>query len=75
MVFRMNRFVPSLIASSATSHSEAEADRSRFAHESRLLDAALASVAAGRTVSEERFNAWVDSLGTDHELPAPKSGR
>ena len=47
----------------------------RIAYEKKLLDAALASVAAGRVVSEERFNAWVDSLGTDHELPVPKSGR
>ena len=71
----MNNLVPTSITKSATSRSDLEAERCRFAHESQLLDTALASVAAGRTVSEERFNTWVDSLGTDHELPVPKSGR
>jgi predicted transcriptional regulator len=36
---------------------------------------ALASAAAGRVVDEAEVNAWIDSIGTDHELPVPYSGR
>jgi predicted transcriptional regulator len=48
------------------------ARRERVAHEHRQIDEALASVAAGETVSEADFDAWVDGLGTDHELPPPR---
>jgi hypothetical protein len=47
----------------------------RLAHEAEMLAQARTSAAAGRTVSEEQVDAWVDSLGTAHELPAPRSGR
>ena len=40
--------------------------------EAQALAEALAAVDAGRWVSSERVNAWLDSLGTDHELPMPK---
>ena len=36
---------------------------------------ALASVSAGRAVSEEVVDAWMDSLDTKHELPPPRFGR
>lgn len=52
-----------------------EARNRRIAYENKALDVALASIAAGRWVTEEQFDAWVDSLGTDRELPVPKSGR
>ena len=72
----MGNVVPSSDPNAFTASREADAERGRrIAHEDKLIAAALASVAAGRTVSEEQFNAWVDSLGTDHELPVPKSGR
>jgi predicted transcriptional regulator len=45
----------------------------RLAREHKQIEEARASVAAGRVVSEAAFNAWVDSLGTDHELPVPQS--
>jgi len=48
--------------------------RRRIAHEAELIFQARASAAAGRTVSEEQVDAWIDSLGTDQELPPP-SGR
>lgn len=31
----------------------------------------LADVDAGRLIDDEAMQAWADSLGTDHELPAP----
>jgi predicted transcriptional regulator len=49
--------------------------RRRLACESKLIDEGLASIAAGRVVSEEAFDAWIDSIGTDRELPPPRSGR
>ncbi len=44
-----------------------------FAEEAELLAQARASAAAGRVVSEEEVNAWVNSLGTDNELPPPRA--
>jgi predicted transcriptional regulator len=55
---------------------ETEAERQhRLAREDVMIDQALASAAAGRTVSFEAVKAWVDSWDTDHELPQPRSGR
>jgi predicted transcriptional regulator len=31
-----------------------------------------ADIAAGRVISNEAMNAWLDSWGTDNELPPPK---
>jgi predicted transcriptional regulator len=53
----------------------AEAKAQRIAREAEMIAEARASVAAGRVVSLEAVSAWVDSLGTDHELPLPQSGR
>ena len=55
---------------------ETEADRQRrIAREAAMIAEARASAAAGRVVSSEEVDAWIDSLDTDHELPAPRSGR
>jgi predicted transcriptional regulator len=55
---------------------ETEADRQRrIAWEAERIAEARASGAAGRVVSSEAVDAWIDSLGTDHELPPPRSGR
>lgn len=56
-------------------HETPEARQQRLAREGEAIDAALASAAAGRTVSFESVKAWVDSWDTDHELPQPRSGR
>jgi predicted transcriptional regulator len=48
--------------------------RVRIAWEAERIAEARASVAAGRVVSSEQVDAWIDSLGTDHELPAPRAG-
>lgn len=56
--------------------SETETERqARIAWEAARIAEARASVAAGRVVSSERVDAWIDSLGTDHELPVPRSGQ
>jgi len=45
------------------------------ADEAKLLARARASALAGHVVSEAAVDAWIDSLGTDREVPAPRSGR
>ena len=47
----------------------------RLAREAEMIEEALASVAAGRLVDEAEVDAWLDSIGTDHELPVPYSSR
>ena len=51
------------------------AKRRRTAWEAARIAEARASGATGRVVSSEAVDAWIDSLGTDHELPPPRSGR
>ena len=51
----------------------AVAKQRRLAPEAELLAEAFADVAAGRIVDEAEVDAWIDSLGTDHELPLPRS--
>jgi predicted transcriptional regulator len=57
-----------------TPETEAERQR-RLAWEAAGIARARASIAAGRLVSSEEVDAWIDSLDTDHELAAPRSGR
>jgi len=47
----------------------------RIAREAEGIAKARASVAAGRVVDEAEVDAWIDSIGSDHELPTPYSGR
>jgi hypothetical protein len=47
--------------------------KQRIAHEAELIAQARKSTASGRVVSEERVDAWIDSLSTDHPLPPPRS--
>ncbi len=49
--------------------------QARIAWEAERIAEARASVAAGRVVSSEQVDAWINSLGTEHELPVPRSGR
>ena len=35
---------------------------------------AIKEVAAGKVISHDQVSEWIDSLGTDHELPPPTSG-
>jgi predicted transcriptional regulator len=62
--------------SAPAASSETEADRQpRLAREGAMIAEADADIAAGRFVDEADVDAWIDSLGTDHELPVPYSGR
>lgn len=54
---------------------EAADPERRIAWEAEGIARARASVAAGRVVDEAEVDAWIDSIGTDHELPVPYCGR
>jgi predicted transcriptional regulator len=55
---------------------ETEAARQRrIAWEAEMIAEADADVAAGRLVDSAKVRAWVDSIGTDHELPVPYADR
>jgi len=47
----------------------------RLAWEAERIAEADADVAAGRMVDSAKVKEWIDSIGTDHELPVPYSGR
>jgi hypothetical protein len=53
----------------------AAAKAQRLAREAEMIAEARASVAAGRVVDSSEVKRWIDSIGTDHELPVPYSGR
>jgi hypothetical protein len=54
--------------------SPAEKQR-RLAYEAEMLAEARADVAAGRIVGDAEVDAWIDSLGNDHELKLPHADR
>lgn len=47
----------------------------RLAWEAAGIAAAEASLAAGLYVDADQIDAWIDSIGTDHELPPPPTRR
>ena len=49
----------------------AAAKPDRLAWEAEMIAEALASAQAGLVVDEAEVDAWIDSLGTQHELPVP----
>ncbi len=51
------------------------AKQRRLAWEAEMIAEADADIAAGRLVDSAKVKAWIDSIGTDHELPVPYSGR
>jgi predicted transcriptional regulator len=54
---------------------ESDEERTRrIAREAEGLARAIASADAGQLISSEAVDAWIDSLGTDHELPLPRPG-
>jgi predicted transcriptional regulator len=57
-------------------HPETEAERqARLAWEAEGVAAAEASLAAGIYVDADDIDAWIDSIGTDHELPPSPTRR
>ena len=71
----MNRSGSSVTGAPAPRCETATEKQQRVPHEAALLAQGRASAATGRTVSETQVDSWIDSLGTDHELPLPHSGR
>jgi predicted transcriptional regulator len=53
---------------------EAERQR-RLIWEAKMIAKADADIAAGRLIDETDIDTWIDSVGTDQELPAPRSRR
>jgi predicted transcriptional regulator len=52
---------------------EAEAEHQRrLAWEAQMIAEADAEIEAGLFVEEAEVDAWIDSLGTYHELPVPQ---
>jgi predicted transcriptional regulator len=49
--------------------------RRRLAREAEMIAEADADIAAGRVVEAAEVDAWIDSIGGDHERPVPYSGR
>lgn len=45
------------------------------ASEADMIAEAEAEIDAGLVVDEADVDAWIDSLGTDHELPLPSPNR
>lgn len=54
---------------------DAQPREQQIAREAELLTQARLSAAAGSSVSDAQVDAWIDSLGTEHELPPPRSSR
>jgi predicted transcriptional regulator len=53
-------------------HPETEAERRRrIAWEAAMIAEADAELDAGLFVDSAEVDAWIDSIGTDHELPLP----
>jgi len=56
--------------------SEIESERRcRLAREAAGIAEAEAEFAAGLYVDADEIDAWIDSVGTDHELPPPPTRR
>jgi len=53
---------------------EAEMQR-RFAWEAEMIAEADAEIEAGLYVDSANIKAWIDSIGSDHELPLPATRR
>jgi predicted transcriptional regulator len=72
----MNTISPDPGENADTPRLESETERQhRLAWEAERIAEARASAAAGRVVSSDEVDAWIDSLDTDRELPAPRFGR
>ena len=56
--------------------SETEAERQRrLAWEAKMIAEADAEIEAGLYVDADEIDAWIDGIGTDHELPPPRTRR
>jgi hypothetical protein len=53
----------------------AEEEQRRLAWEAERIAEADAEIEAGLYVDADEIDAWIDSIGTDHELPPPPTRR
>jgi hypothetical protein len=68
--------VPHPDDSGQAARSETEAERQRrLAWEAEMIAEADADIAAGFYVDSDEMDVWIDSIGTDHELPPPRTRR
>jgi predicted transcriptional regulator len=58
----------------ARAESAAEEQR-RLAWEAEMIAEADAEIEAGLYVDSDEVDAWINSIGTDHELPPPATRR
>ena len=59
-----------------TPRPETDADRQRrLAWEAEMIAEADAEIEAGLYVDSDEVDAWIDSIGTNHELPPPLTRR
>jgi len=58
----------------ARSETETERQR-RLTWEAEMIAEADAEIEAGLYVDSDEMDAWIDSIGTDHELPPPATRR
>jgi hypothetical protein len=66
--------VPDGCAETPGAETGAERQR-RMAWEAEMITEADADIAAGRVVDSAKVRAWIDSIGTEHELPLPRTRR
>ena len=62
---------PATAADAAAPETE-EARRARLAWEAERIEEARASIRAEGTIPHEEVRAWVESWGTENELPQPQ---
>jgi predicted transcriptional regulator len=61
-------------AEGAESPPESEEEKKRrLAWEAEMIAEAEAEIEAGLYVDGDEMDAWMDSIGTDHELPLPRT--
>ncbi len=66
------------IPGNAPSETARDGDATRsimHAWEAEQIAEADTDITVGRVVNSAKVKAWIDSVGTDHELPIPYSGR
>jgi hypothetical protein len=70
----MDTINPAPAEGAGTPRPDTEAERQRrLAWEVAMIAEADADIAAGRLIDEAEIDAWIDSIGTDHELPPPRA--
>jgi predicted transcriptional regulator len=52
-----------------------EEQQRRLVWEAEMIAAADVEIEAGRYVAADEIDAWIDGIGTDHELPPPPTRR